>query len=136
MYKNTLVPIVFDHDPSAERALEIAYKLLKQDGKVTLLHVVEEMPGYVSAQLPKDMLKNTVAEAEVKLTEIGQRLAKDASVVVTLGHPSRTILEQAESIGADCIVLAGHKPGFEDYLLGSTASRVVRHAKCSVHILR
>ena len=37
---------------------------------------------------------------------------------------------------ADCIVIGSHKPGLIDYLLGSTAARVVRHAPCAVHVLR
>ncbi|MBT8411941.1 MAG: universal stress protein, partial [Octadecabacter sp.] len=36
----------------------------------------------------------------------------------------------------DCIIMASHQPGLEDYFLGSTAARVVRHAKCSVHVIR
>ena len=36
----------------------------------------------------------------------------------------------------DVIVMASHQPKFSDYLLGSTAARVVRHAKCSVLIAR
>ena len=45
MYKNILVPVVFDHDPSAEQALEVAKTLLASGGKTTLLHVVEEIPA-------------------------------------------------------------------------------------------
>ena len=37
---------------------------------------------------------------------------------------------------ADLIVINSHKPGVEDYFLGSTASRVVRRAPCSVLVLR
>ncbi len=36
----------------------------------------------------------------------------------------------------DCIVIGSHKPGLSDYLLGSTAARVVRHAPCAVHVYR
>ena len=34
------------------------------------------------------------------------------------------------------IVIASHDPGLADYLLGSTAGRVVRHAHCSVLVVR
>jgi universal stress protein F len=33
-------------------------------------------------------------------------------------------------------VIASHRPGIQDYFLGSTASRVVRHANCTVHVMR
>ena len=52
------------------------------------------------------------------------------------GHAARTILDYAEQMKADCIVIASHDPGIQDYFLGSTAARVVRHAHCSVHVVR
>ena len=56
--------------------------------------------------------------------------------VVVYGHAGTSILEYAEEHGCDCIVIASHRPGLGDYLLGSTAARVVRHAACSVHVMR
>ncbi len=35
-----------------------------------------------------------------------------------------------------CIIVASHKPNVGDYLLGTTAARVVRHAACSVFVVR
>jgi len=56
--------------------------------------------------------------------------------VVIEGHSSRSILNHANSNDADLIIIASHQPGMQDYLLGSTAAKVVRHAKCAVHVLR
>ncbi len=52
------------------------------------------------------------------------------------GAPSAVILEEAERLGADAIVLGSHRPGLGDYLIGSTAARVVRHAQCTVIVER
>ncbi len=136
MYKNILVPIVFNHDPSEKEALAVAHDLIQEGGKVTLLHVLEEMPGYVSAQLPKDILQNTVAESRAMLESIAEKSPNPVNIAVETGHSGRTILDYAEKSNSDCIVISSHKPGFGDYLLGSTAARVVRHAKCAVHVLR
>ncbi|WP_371932559.1 universal stress protein [Pararhizobium sp. IMCC21322] len=46
------------------------------------------------------------------------------------------MVEYAESNGVDCIIIASHRPGLQDYFLGSTAARVVRHAHCAVHVIR
>ena len=46
------------------------------------------------------------------------------------------ILDLAEKIGADLIVMASHRPELKDYLLGPNAARVVRHAECSVMVVR
>lgn len=48
----------------------------------------------------------------------------------------RVITEYANKSDIDCVVIGSHKPGLRDYFLGSTAARVVRHAKCAVHVLR
>lgn len=58
------------------------------------------------------------------------------SGVVVEGHSGRTILDYAEETGSDLIVIASHRPGMGDMLMGSTATQVVRHAKCAVHVLR
>ena len=57
-------------------------------------------------------------------------------VLVRTGHAAQTILDVAEEVNSDAVVLAAHAPGLADYFLGSVASRVVRHAHYSVHIVR
>jgi len=52
------------------------------------------------------------------------------------GHSYKTILDVADEKQVDLIVIASHQPGLQDYFLGSTAAKVVRHAKCSVLIIR
>ena len=46
------------------------------------------------------------------------------------------ILEAAEEAEADLIVVGSHRPAMKDYLLGTNASRVMRHARCSVLVAR
>jgi len=54
----------------------------------------------------------------------------------TVGYTSEGLMAVGERIGADLIVLASHRPAMKDYLLGANASRVVRHAPCSVFVVR
>ena len=42
----------------------------------------------------------------------------------------------AKEKNADMIIIASHRPGLQDYFLGSTAAKVVRHATCSVLVVR
>ena len=56
--------------------------------------------------------------------------------MVRQGAPATQILEAAEEIGADMIVIRSHDPGMSNYFLGSVAGRVVRHAHCSVLVVR
>jgi Universal stress protein family len=46
------------------------------------------------------------------------------------------ILGVAEEAEADLVVVGSHRPAMKDYLLGTNAARVVRHARCSVLVAR
>ena len=134
MYKMILVALALDqgHGP---RALELARQLKSDGGAIVALHVIDEVPGFASYYVPADHEDEVRASAKEKLAErVGDK--KDAKTEVLVGHPGRTIAEYAENVGADCIIIGSHKPELQDFLLGSTAARVVRHAPCSVHVLR
>ncbi len=56
--------------------------------------------------------------------------------MIKKGPVTAEILDCADELGADLIVIGSHRPGLKDYLLGSTAARVVRHAECPVYVDR
>jgi nucleotide-binding universal stress UspA family protein len=56
--------------------------------------------------------------------------------VVACGTIYEEILTFAGKHGIDMIVMASHRPELKDYLLGPNAARVVRHAECSVLVVR
>ena len=57
--------------------------------------------------------------------------------VLVPGSPRPAILDEAESWGADLIVLGSHGYGtWKRLLLGSVSQAVVSHAKCSVEVVR
>jgi nucleotide-binding universal stress UspA family protein len=60
------------------------------------------------------------------------------TVKCTVGHGSiyAEILRASRDAGADLIVMASHRPEMKDYLIGANAARVVRHADCSVLVVR
>ena len=69
--------------------------------------------------------------------DISAEMLKDQGCdYVIVGHSANGILDYAEKNEIDCIIVASHRPGYQDYFLGSTAARVVRHATCAVHVLR
>jgi len=135
MYHNILVPISFDEDRDAKGAIEVAQALGAEGARITLLHVMEEVPGYAISYMPTDYINESRKAVQSELDEMAARLPDGQGVVVT-GHSGRTILDWAESHKVDCIVIASHRPGMQDLFLGSTAHQVVRHAVCAVHVLR
>ena len=135
MYNNILVPVSFEENRDSAGALEIAQAIREDGGKITVLHVMEAVPGYATTYLPAgfhdDMRDSVAEELEKKVKGID-----NVEVVVVDGHSGRTIVDYAAEKGKDCIVIASHRPGMQNLLLGSTATQVVRHAKCAVHVLR
>ena len=135
MYENILVAVALDHSPHTNDALNAARALSKEGGQITALHVIEEIPTYVANQVPAELLSDRKPAAEAELdAELGG--VSDVKPVVVYGHAGQTIVSFADENAVDCIVIASHRPGLQDYFLGSTAQRVVRHAQCAVHVLR
>jgi len=135
MYKNILVPIALDHGRDSNEALKIARVLADEGAKITALHVMEEVPSYVAQYLPEGQMESNEKELKNRLTsELAG--AAGVEVAVVAGHAGHTIVDYAAHNEIDCIVVASHRPGLQDYFLGSTAARVVRHAPCAVHVSR
>ena len=134
MYKEILVPLSLEHGIAPE-ALRAARALLSDSGAITALHVHEAASVSVRSYLDDDAVQKAYDDAKARLDD---RIAGEADITATIqvGHAARTILDFAEEHGTDCIVIGSHKPGLTDYFLGSTSSRVVRHASCAVHVLR
>lgn len=136
MYKTVLVPVALDQRDGAVSALAVSRRLLEADGRLILLHVIEEIPGYARTYLPEGTLAKAETDAMDALRTLVSETGAKGEPMVVSGHASSTILDIAEREGVDLIVMASHRPGLSDYLLGSTAARVVRHAPSSVHVLR
>lgn len=139
MIDKILVPLPVDSANSSSEAVAMAVDVAKANGaKIVLLHVNEIMPGYVSAHLPGDFAKQALDASMADLTATAKKhgIDHECEIVVRGGNPAAEILDFANESGTDMIVMASHDPGIADYLLGSVAARVVRHAHCSVLVVR
>jgi universal stress protein F len=134
MYKLILLPLALDQGHGI-RAMEIARRLRAKEGKIIAVHVIDQIPSFVTNFM------SPVNESEIRksaMKGIAERIGaeNDAEAVVLVGHAGRTISDYAVEVGADCIIVGSHRPGLKDFFLGSTAARIVRYAQCSVHVLR
>ena len=138
MYKKILLPIDNTQESSWRAALPAAVAQARQQGAA--LHVVTVVPEAPALpNLPADYGSGMVDFARDKLDAIlRDRVPQDLSVTsaVRQGTVYREILAEAAAAGADLIVMAAHRPELRDYLLGPNAARVVRHATCSVFVVR
>jgi universal stress protein F len=135
MPRHILIPVALDHENVLSRKLALADQLLDEGGKITLLTVLENVPGFVAEMV-------TVREENHLVAKVRERLEKargdrtDIEIAVDSGKAGVVIAHYAETHDVDLIIVASHKPGLQDYFLGSTAARVSRRAPCSVYILR
>lgn len=136
MYKKILVPIDLTDAEHGKKTLGIAIDLLDSGGEIIVLNVVEEVPGYVAAELPSTILTDTANRAQKDLEAVVASAGANVRVEVERGSPASAIVAIAEREHADLVIIASHRPGLADYFLGSTAARVVRHAKCPVLVDR
>lgn len=136
MYRKIIVPVDMGQMDKGEKILAKAQALLDEGGAIVLVNVVETVPSYLTIDLPADFIDVSVKDAESKLAALDTKFSASARRIVRVGSPAREIIEVAEKEGADLIIIASHRPDFTNYLIGATADRVVRHAKCSVLVDR
>jgi universal stress protein F len=136
MYKNIIVGIDLSHGDAGKELIARARSLVDEGGTIRLIHVLEDVPSYIAAELPRDLADRRQAESKVELNLLTQGVPGNCVSEVRSGAPASQILQAAEDHGADLIMIASHRPGLSDYFIGSTAARVVRHSQCSVLIAR
>jgi nucleotide-binding universal stress UspA family protein len=135
MYHNILVPVVFDNEHDITAPVKLAGILKTPNAKITFLHVIEHVPSYAISYITAELQNELRVALHDELEKLAKRL-QGAEGHIVEGHSGRTIVEYANAHRNDLIIIASHRPGLEDYFLGSTASHVVRHASCAVHVVR
>jgi len=136
MFKTILVPIDIGNATESNNTIKIAAANGNADARIILLNVVEEIPKWAMVEMPEGIQEKSFKTSKEGLQKIADGCDVKTEVEVRVGHPYHTILEVAQETGAELIVIASHQPGLQDYLLGSTAAKVVRHAHCSVLVVR
>ena len=136
MYKSILVPIDLSELERGKTEIDQVQHLAAKGARIRLLNVVADIPAFVAANLPREVIDTAKSNAREALEALAGAAGIKADVEVRTGNPGPAILAAADDCEADLIIVRSHKPGLQDYFLGSTAARVVRHAKCSVLVLR
>lgn len=141
MYKTILLAVDMAHDGSWAKSLPVAVEYARTFGST--LHLVTVVPSFgmsiVGSFFPEDYETQALTRAGDDLKAFAAGNIPDGVTCkthVALGRSYEEILEAAEAVSADLIVVGSHQPGTENYLLGSTASRVVRFARTSVLVVR
>jgi nucleotide-binding universal stress UspA family protein len=140
MFRTILVPVDLSDLEVAAPALDVAVSMAEWSGAaLRIINVQQILPATYMDYVPPDFdaQQREWAEAEMKKVKAKIKLAPErVSMVVRVGGIYPEILAEAEEWGADLIVIGSHRPAMSTYLLGSNAKTVVRHAKCSVLVVR
>jgi nucleotide-binding universal stress UspA family protein len=119
--------------------------------KIRVLSVVEyylpvetalfQPPGLPSARVEEirtQAMLNAEDAVDAAIRIIGDACADvSPSISVLLDRPRKVILDEADTWGADWIVMGSHgRRGLPHFLLGSVSEAVATHARCSVEVVR
>ena len=143
MYKQILVPVDLTDPELAKPAIATAVMMVNQSGgTVRLINIMPLTPVMLAEYVPPDFETQQRKSAEEALAIVAKETGIDAarvSSVVRQGGIYQEILEEANAMKADLIVMTSHRPqrpAVRTYFLGSNAGHVVRYAKCSVLVVR
>jgi nucleotide-binding universal stress UspA family protein len=131
-----------DASPRAARVLETAIELARRTGgKIILFRAVgvpHEIPVEAYSMTPSNLAEMLEREAKKYLDQVARALPADmlAETVVHVGTPWQGICSAADHQKADLIIIGSHGYSGLDRLLGTTAAKVVNHAKQSVLVVR
>ena len=140
--KTVLAPI--DFSDSSRRVIDEAIQLARSiGGRLVLLNIVSPTSAFPSEFDSTGARAAYLAQAEKlareELATLQRRLRDEgvtAHVVHLIAQPGPGILDQAERLEADYVVMGSHGHGaFYELIVGGTATRVLKQAKCPVVIV-
>ena len=137
MFTRIMIPVDLAHAEQMGAALAVGADLAKHFGaEAHLVGVTQSAPTEV-ARTPEAFDAKLEEYARAQSAALGVTFAARSEVshdiVVDL---SDSLTRAAEAIGADLVVMASHKPGLVEHVIGSNAGHFAAHASMSVLILR
>lgn len=149
--KKILVPT--DFSAYSGFALQLAHQLAQRDAsEITLLHVID-LAGFIDFSaagnsytmlgagaglgFDETMMDNLMETAREKMQEFTDQHVPESNVPICrkieFGNAYQVILNEGKTSKVDLIVIGSKGTGgLEEFLVGSTTEKVVRHAKCPV----
>ena len=143
MPKTILCAIDVNAPETDRKVLQTADRLARlDDAQLDILTVVPDFgSNLVGSYLQDHQVPSAYGRAKAALDHmVGDVLgaSRNAQVrhLVGVGSVYAEVLKSARIDGADLIVIGAHREDLKDFLLGPNAARVVRHAECSVYVVR
>lgn len=139
MYKRVLVAVDLDETADNSKPIAAGVEIAKGSGGEVRLLYVRYLMDLAVQYIPADVMDRDERDALARLTAMGAAtgLPSDRVTVATvIGTIGEGVLAAADTFNADLIVIGPHRPSMAKFLLGSNATKIVRHAKASVLVAR
>ncbi len=140
MYKRIILAVDLVETSAAPKGLAQALELAKTGGgALRLVNVQPVVPATFMEYVPADFDAEQTKRAQEALAALVASIdlpAERKSAAARAGGIYHELLQEAADWNADLIVVGSHRPVMSDYLLGSNAKTIVRHAQCSVLVVR
>ncbi len=135
-YQNILVPT--DFSDAAEAALKVATQLVAPSGTIRLMHIwsnpFEAQALYAGSDQSTEYHQFVESSVQKRGSAIANKMREFHPTIIfehEQGSPTEGILDASHATPTDVIVM-----GASSHRLGGVARSVVRHADCSVMIVR
>lgn len=135
--------VALDFSSVADDQLEIVGRLAAPDREIFLLHVAEPDPDFVGFEAGPEEVRDQVArefhQEHEQIQSLAGRLRDKGHRVTALlvqGPTIETILNEAEKVGAEVIVVGSHGRGkLFDLVVGSVSAGVIRKSPVPVLVV-
>ncbi|MEL6998720.1 MAG: universal stress protein [Paracoccaceae bacterium] len=137
MFAKIMLPVDLAHADGLGKSIDMATEIAKSHGaSLTLVGVTGTGPSSVAStpQAYAEKLNGFATDLAGKSgVSVAAKSIQDNDVTADLGG---VLVDTANDMDADLIVMASHVPGMLEHVFASNAGYVAAHAKCSVAVVR
>lgn len=143
MFKNIVIPIDLTDKQSIKAMIPVAVNFIQSfDAIINFIHIIPDFGmKIIEDYLPKNWSKDQKRKYEEQIQSLIEEyipydMKSKVNLYVNRGAVYDEVIQYANEIRADLIIVSAVRPQLRDYMLGSNASKIVRHAAISVLVVR
>ena len=142
MYRSILVPVdILEKELTRKVIPHIEYLGSLSGAKIHFFHVLPIASAIVNAysfgfeEFQDEASRKTVTWLQELIQTINLPI-EQLSYSTAFGNPRDEIINKANELGTDLIIVGSRRPNITTHLLGSNAASIVRYANISVLVVR
>ncbi|MDX1397724.1 MAG: universal stress protein [Oceanospirillum sp.] len=140
MYNTVLIPMDLEHEDMFPKAVALAQQLIGDEkGEIHGIYVDQTQVHQGNFGITDDAVQGAREAMKQEVKTLFKKYVPEhlrGKCRVKAGVVYDTVLEEADKVKPEVIIVAAGRPGLSSYLLGSNAEKILRHANCSVFVVR